>query len=342
MTRTTLAQIAAVAGVTVPTVSKVLNGRSDVSPGTRARVLDLLAAAGYERRRAVLPVPDAAGAEPAPPPDLLGLVMDGVEGSWATRVLGGVDRAAAEAGCDVVVMSARGPSGRDWVERLLARGSTGAVLALVDPTPAQRDRSAVEGMTLVVLDPGVEPAQQLPTVGTTNWAGGRSAVEHLLALGHERIGVIGGRPDQLNSRARLDGYRSALTAAGVRARASWVRHADWTRAGGRAQADALLALREPPTAIFACSDRMASGVYEAAAAKGLRIPEDLSVVGFDDLPEAQWLAPGLTTVHQPVREMAAEAVRLLLRLRRREPVDAVRVELSTSLVLRASTGPAQR
>jgi DNA-binding LacI/PurR family transcriptional regulator len=175
-----------------------------------------LAAAGYERRRTVQPDPDAT-VEPAPPPDLLGLVMDGVEGSWATRVLGGVDRAAAEAGCDVVVMSARGPAGRDWVERLLARGSTGAVLALVDPTTAQRDRSAAEGMTLVVLDPGVEPAQQLPSVGTTNWSGGRCAVEHLLALGHERIGAIGGRAHQLNSRARLDGYRSALTAAGVRA-----------------------------------------------------------------------------------------------------------------------------
>ncbi|WP_219412613.1 LacI family DNA-binding transcriptional regulator [Pseudonocardia nigra] len=332
MPRTTLADIAAAAGVTVPTVSKVLNGRSDVSAGTRARVLDLLTAAGYERRRP---------AESVAPSGLVELVLDGVEGSWATRVLGGVQRAAAEAGSDVVVVSVRDErgDGPDWVERVVARGATGAVLALVDPTPAQRDRLAAAGVQLVVLDPGVEPAQGLPSVGTTNWAGGYSAVEHLVSLGHERVAAIGGRADQLNSRARLDGYRSALAAAGARARATWVRHSDWTRAGGLAQARALLSARERPTAVFACSDRLARGVYEAAAERGLRIPDDLSVVGFDDLPEALWLAPRLTTVRQPVREMAAEAVRLLLRLTRGEPAHGDRVELSTTLVVRDSTAP---
>jgi DNA-binding LacI/PurR family transcriptional regulator len=351
MARTTLAEIAAAAGVTVPTVSKVLNGRSDVSVRTRSRVLELLAAAGYERRRPV---------EQVAPTGLVELVIGGVEGSWATRVLGGIQRAAAEAGCDVVVVSLRreqqhraggasehrhragGASehqhgGPDWVDRLIARGSSGAVLALVDPTSAQRDRLAAAGVSLVVLDPGVEPARGLPTVGTTNWAGGYSAVEHLVSLGHERVAAIGGRADQLNSRARLDGYRSALTAAGVRPRASWVRHSDWTRAGGLAQARVLLSGRERPTAVFACSDRLARGVYEAAAERGLRIPEDLSVVGFDDLPEALWLTPQLTTVRQPVREMAAEAVRLMLRRSRGEPVHGDRVELSTTLILRAST-----
>jgi LacI family transcriptional regulator len=112
-----------------------------------------------------------------------------------------------------------------------------------------------------------------------------------------------------------------------------VRHADWTRTGARAAAADLLAGEDRPTSIFACSDRMACGVYDAAAERGLRVPHDLSVVGFDDLPESRWLTPRLTTVHQPVREMAAEAVRLLLRRER----SGGRVELSTSLVLRDST-----
>jgi LacI family transcriptional regulator len=330
MKRAKLADIAAAAEVTVPTVSKVLNGRSDVSERTRARVLELLEAAGYERRPA-----EAAG-----PVGLVDLVMDGVEGSWATRVLGGAEQAAAEAGCDVVVLSAREVrAGRDWVDRLVARGSTGAVLALVDPAPAQRARLAAAGVRLVALDPGVEPASGLPSVGATNWAGGYAAVHHLLGLGHTRIAALGGREDQLNSRARLDGYRSALASAGVRARASWVRYSDWSRAEGARQAAALLRVREPPTAVFACSDHLARGVYQAAADLGLSIPGDLSVVGFDDLPEASWLTPALTTVRQPVREMAAEAVRLLLRLRSGRTEEAGRVELSTSLVERASTAP---
>jgi DNA-binding LacI/PurR family transcriptional regulator len=118
-----------------------------------------------------------------------------------------------------------------------------------------------------------------------------------------------------------------------------VRYSDWTRGGGLTQARALLAARDRPTAVFACSDRLASGVYEAAAERGLAVPGDLSVVGFDDLPEARWLTPQLTTVRQPVREMAAEAVRLVMRLTRGEPIHGDRVELSTTLVLRDSTAP---
>jgi LacI family transcriptional regulator len=330
MARTTLADVAATAGVTVPTVSKVLNGRTDVSRATRTRVLELLAEGGYERRRR----PAASAESDVVGPGLVELVMDGVEGSWATRVLGGVEHAAAEAGCDVVVLSTRGRrAGLDWVDRLVTRGSAGAVLVLVDPTPRERERLAAAGVAIVVLDPGVAPPQGLPSVGTTNWAGGYAAVEHLVGLGHERVAAIGGRADQLNSAARLDGHRSALAAAGLPVRPGWVRHADWTRTGARAAAADLLAGEDRPTSIFACSDRMACGVYDAAAERGLRVPHDLSVVGFDDLPESRWLTPRLTTVHQPVREMAAEAVRLLLRRER----SGGRVELSTSLVLRDST-----
>lgn len=331
MKRAKLADIAAAAEVTVPTVSKVLNGRSDVSERTRARVLDLLAEAGYERRGAA----PAAGAG-----ELVDLVMDGVEGSWATRVLGGAEQAAAEAGCDVVVLSARETrAGRDWVDRLVARGSAGAILALVDPSPAERERLTAAGVALVALDPGVEPSSGLPSVGATNWAGGYAAVHHLTALGHTRIAALGGREDQMNSRARLDGYRSALAAANIRARNSLIRYTDWSNAGGVRQATALLRQRDRPTAVFACSDHLARAVYRVAADLGLDIPGDLSVVGFDDLPEARWLTPDLTTVHQPVREMSAQAVRLLLRLREGEPGGAERVELSTSLVVRNSTAP---
>jgi LacI family transcriptional regulator len=257
-------------------------------------------------------------------------------------VLGGVEEAAGEADRDVVVTLAR-PSdspGRSWVQRLVDRGSHGAVLALVRATEADRARLAGAGIPVVLLDPDVEPPPGVPSVGATNWSGGRSAAAHLLELGHRRFAVISGRPGQLSSRARVDGFRCGLDDAGAALPGDALRFGNWTREEAAVAAGALLDRESRPTAIFACSDWMALGVYDAAAARSLRVPDDLSVVGFDDLPEARWLQPALTTVRQPVREMAATALRLLLRLREGDTAaDPVRVELSTSLVVRGSTAP---
>ncbi|RKS80208.1 DNA-binding LacI/PurR family transcriptional regulator [Motilibacter peucedani] len=333
----TLGDVAALAGVTVPTVSKVLNARSDVSPATRERVLAALQRTGYAKPpRGRRGTTAAAGARTQP--GLVDLVLGSVEGSWGNRVLGGVERAAAELGHDVVVTLADPDTadGRSWVDRLLARGSTGAVLALVDASAQQRARLADGGVPVVLLDPRSEPGPGVASVGATNWAGGRAAGEHLVALGHRDIGVVAGPPQQVYSTARVDGLRSALTEAGLVLAPERVRSGDWTSEGGQRAAAELLGSRPAPTAVFACSDRMALGVYAEAAARGLRIPEDLAVVGFDDLPEARWLVPTLTTVRQPVREMGAVALRTLLRLRAGGAPETTRLELATSLVVRAS------
>ncbi|WP_322097682.1 substrate-binding domain-containing protein [Nakamurella alba] len=329
----TLAAIAEAAGVAVPTVSKVLNGRSDVSDATRQRVTDLLLRAGY-------PFPEPDPHRGAPPAGLVDLVVPGIEGSWATFMLAGVEEVVSEAGKDVVVTVAhQRPGTADWVDRLIARGSRGAVLALVTPSPEEIARLSAAGISVVLLDPGAEPTPGVPTVGATNWAGGYAATEFLLALGHRRIGVVGGLASHRYGQARIDGHRSAMVAAGERFSPELVRHGDWTRGGAVLAATRLLTSKRPPTAIFACSDRMALGVYEAAAARGLRIPEDLSVVGFDDLPEARWITPSLTTVRQPVREMGSSAARILLRLTEGQRAGTDRLELSTVLVERASTAP---
>jgi LacI family xylobiose transport system transcriptional regulator len=140
----------------------------------------------------------------------------------------------------------------------------------------------------------------------------------------------------LCSHARLDGYRSALGMAGIEADPALVRYGDFHVEGGFERALELLDLPEPPTAIFAGSDLQALGVLEAARVRGLRVPQDLSVVGYDDVPVARWSSPALTTVHQPLREMAEEAVQMIMRLRDQEPV-TTRLELATSLVVRKST-----
>jgi LacI family transcriptional regulator len=177
----------------------------------------------------------------------------------------------------------------------------------------------------------------VPTIGATNWSGGLSATEHLISLGHRRIGLIAGPKSLLCSRARLDGYRAALEAAGIEEQ--MIVPGDFMHESGFAGGAELLDRAHPPTAIFASSDTMALGAYEAARRRGLRVPDDVSIVGFDDLPESRWSSPPLTTVRQPLAEMGAQAARTALRLARGEDIEVPRVELATELVVRDSTAP---
>jgi LacI family xylobiose transport system transcriptional regulator len=164
----------------------------------------------------------------------------------------------------------------------------------------------------------------------------------LLELGHRRIAIITGPDFALSSRARLDGYRAALELAGVPGDPSLIGRGDFMIEGGLAQARQLLRLPDPPTAIFACNDGQAIGVYHAAHELGLRIPDDLSVVGFDDLPPIHWILPPLTTIRQPLTEMAAAATTMLMKLAQGQPLPQRRVELGTDLVIRGSTAPPGR
>jgi LacI family transcriptional regulator len=193
-----------------------------------------------------------------------------------------------------------------------------------------------------VVDPVNLPDADLPSVGTTNWAGGLAATDHLTSLGHTRIGAIAGPPEYLCSRARLDGYRSALDRARVPHRPELIRHGDFQHEGGFLRGSELLNLPEPPTAIFAGSDQQALGVYEAARQHGLRVPQDLSIVGFDDLPVARWISPPLTTVRQPLTEMGWTAASMLGDLIEGKPLPTQRVELSTELIVRESTAAPAR
>jgi DNA-binding LacI/PurR family transcriptional regulator len=198
------------------------------------------------------------------------------------------------------------------------------------------------GIPFVVVDPLGEPVHDTPSVGATNWSGGFAATRHLLSLGHRRIGTITGPKEILCSRARLDGYRAAMDAADVAIDPELIRFGDFHVEAGVRFARSMLRLPNPPTAIFAANDLMALGIYQAAREARLHIPEDLSVVGFDDLPVAGWVGPPLTTVRQPLAEMAMSATRLVLGIARGEGPQQARLELSTELVLRESTAPPSR
>ncbi|MET7400577.1 LacI family DNA-binding transcriptional regulator [Dactylosporangium sp. NPDC005572] len=327
--RVTITAIARQAGVSVPTVSRVLNGRSDVSPSTRERVEELLREHGY-RRRASRKRPSAG---------LIDLVFDDLDSPWAVEIIRGVEEVAHSTGIGTVVSAIHGQpaSARQWLQNLRARATDGVIFVTSDVTPPLHAELRRLAIPLAVIDPAGVPALDVPTVGATNWAGGLSATQHLLSLGHRRIGFIAGPTRLLCSRARLDGYGAALAAADLRIEPELVQPGDFHHESGCAGADALLALETPPTAIFAASDQMAFGAFEAVRRRGLRVPDDVSVVGFDDLPESRWTSPPLTTVRQPLTEMGLLAARTVLRMAAGEEIETPRVELATELVVRHST-----
>jgi LacI family transcriptional regulator len=329
--RVTITEIARQAGVSVPTVSRVVNGRSDVSPRTRARVEDLLLRHGYRKRS----TPSGSGAA------LLDLVFNDLDSPWAVEIIRGVEEVAHAAGVGTVVSAIHGRTGdaREWMRNLRARASDGVILVTSALEPVLHEELRALGVPLVVVDPAGSPALDVPTIGAANWSGGMAATDHLLSLGHRRIGLIAGPPRLLCSRARLDGYRAALEGAGVALDETLVVPGDFHPESGFRGCNTLLDLPEPPTAVFAASDQMALGAIEALRRRGLRVPEDMSVVGFDDLPEVRWSAPPLTTVRQPLADMGKLAVRTALRLTRDERPDSPRVELGTELVVRSSTAP---
>jgi DNA-binding LacI/PurR family transcriptional regulator len=327
--RSTLRDVAQRAGTTIPTASKVLSGRSDVSDETRVAVLQAVAELEYRRPsgRTI-----ATSGHEAPTIDL---VISGIEGTWANRALSGVEKAAVEAGVDLIVSVARLPD-EGWLTRMLARPSRGAVLALVNASASHLAALQATGIPVVLMDPVTQPPASVSSVGATNWAGAHLAARHLLDLGHRRLAVIAGRREQLYSQARVDGFRSTVAVYGDLP-VPRVAHADWRVDRARQAATELFREADRPTGVFACSDQMALGVYEAAEACGLRIPEDVSVIGFDDLPEGDWVRPRLTTIEQPIADMGSSALRLLLRLSADPTLPTQREELSTRLLLREST-----
>jgi LacI family transcriptional regulator len=327
--KTTLAAIAAEAGVSLPTVSKVLNGRPDVSPETRSRVARLLDEHHYSR----------GGMRRHRRSGLVDLVFNGLDSPWAVEILRGIEEWGNQHETGVAVSSVRHGNARpaSWTSTIASHDTDGVILVTTELTDSQLAQLRGADIPLVVIDPANTPPPDLPSVGATNWAGGLAATEHLLGRGHRRIGTVSGPTRYLCSRARLDGYRSALDRAGLRYDPCLVREGEFHHEGGFAAGGELLALPDPPTAIFAGSDEQAFGVYEAARQRGLRIPQDLSIIGFDDLRVARWASPPLTTVRQPLAEMGRAAAQMLGDLVNGVPLRTSRIELSTELIVREST-----
>jgi LacI family transcriptional regulator len=328
--RVTINEIAREAGVAASTISKVLNGNHDVSTATRQRVQALLSERNYQRRSSA----------PKATPPLVDLVFQELESPWAMEIVRGAVEATAEAGMTVALTSLADDGGqRSWLDPICSRGTRGVILLLAKLGNREKAELRSRGLPFVVVDPRGAPDPSVTTIGATNWAGGYAATRHLLELGHKRVGMISGPADLLCSRARMDGYRSAMETSELPLDSDLMQWGDFHVDGGFKEGMAMLSLPERPTAIFAGSDLQALGVLEAARILHIRVPSQLSVVGFDDLPLSSWTSPPLTTVRQPLAEMAATAVRLVLAEERGETTESRSIELATSLLARESTAP---
>jgi len=322
-------RIAHLAGVSVPTVSKVINGRRGSPPRPGRRIEEIIREQGYRR------------SEASEPTTIVEVVFQNLDSLWALEIIRGVEQVAGARGLVVAVteMHGRLTPERGWVQEVLARRPTGVIGVSAKFTTAQYAQLASRAIPVVALDPTGEPLHRVPSVGAMNWNGGLAVARHLLELGHRRIAMINGPDELFCCRARQDGFRAALDAAGVPVDEALLRVAPLYVEGGLAEARELLRLPDRPTAIFAANDLQAMGVYRAADQADLRIPGDLSVVGFDDLQFTQWVVPALTTVRQPLFQMGATAAELVFSLAAGREPEHARVELPTTLVVRSSTGP---
>lgn len=329
--KATLASVAEIAGVSIPTVSKVLNGRDDVAASTRNRVLEVMRSLNYRsptpRRRTELVMID--------------VVVESVTTAYYSEVMDGILECTAENGAEVVLsaMSLQASSAAQRAQRMLDAGRQG--LLLVTSKWGRSDLLTFQerGLPVVLVDPINPPGADVVSVGATNWAGGKAATEHLLDLGHRRVAHLGGPPRAECSQDRQHGYVAALLGRGIEVRPEYVISRDFSRSFGIEGLSQLLELPEPPTAIFAANDTIAIGVWEEARRRGLELPADLSIVGFDGTSFAEATMPQLTTVEQPLREIGRSAARALLRQIDGQEPDSTRVELATRLLVRESTAP---
>lgn len=334
MTRATLDTVAAHAGVSKATASKVFNARPDVAVATRELVFRAAQEVGY------VPSPRRAGST------MIGVVFDNVANYYAPLLLEGVLDEAQTRGITVLIAeSSSQPSGpgqpgsAGWIRDMQRQGLGGVILVTTAVTVEEMAATADGGMPLVAIDPASEPPDSVTSIGATNWRGGVQATDHLLALGHRRIAFVGGMRTSKPAAERAAGYRSALVAGGMSVDPALICQRDFTYEAGLELAGELLEGDAPPTAVFAACDAVAFGVIEAARQHGIRVPDELSVVGFDDTHAARWGVPQLTTVRQPLAEMGRAAVRTVAELARTGAATAHPVELATELVVRGSTGP---
>ncbi len=323
----TIQDVAKAAGVSASTVSRAINGKSDVAKETQDRIHLIVEELNFTTNL-------AARSMRSRKKNLIGLVMPDIAYPFAVEVMKGVNRAIAESEFDLLVYTTGNvrKSGRAYAERKYVSLLTNSISdGVIIVAPVVGDFNTDDH--IVFIDPVMRYPSH-PSVHATNYHGSLAAMEYLIGLGHRRIGYIGGRIELESSNRRLLGYRDALTNANIPIDEKLITSGDFTTETGISSSRTLLSLPDRPTAIFASNDQMAMGVFQLAEEMGLRIPEDLSLVGFDNIPESKYL--GLTTVDQFVSELGYMGTQMLIKMIKGIPLEQDTYRMQTELVIRNS------
>ncbi|GAA3210807.1 LacI family DNA-binding transcriptional regulator [Nonomuraea helvata] len=326
-TPVTMSDVARLAGVSTATVSRVVNGRYGVSASTIAQVRSAIEHLGYESSLVATSLRRSRT-------NVLGLVSHSFQ-SYTAEVLKGVAEALTQSGFDLIIYANSdlyGTYSEGWERRHLARLSGTLTDGCIVITPSGDMRS---NTPIVAIDPVRDST--VPSVTADNLAGGTTVVEHLLALGHRRIAFIAGRSNLEAAWLREEGYRRALASAGVPVDPTLIARGDFNPESAVPLARALMDREDRPTAIFAASDGMALKALEVAKELGLSVPGDLSLAGFDNIPESALCDPGLTTVDQSMYRLGFEAARMLRSLVNGNWEGPHQIVLPIRLVVRGST-----
>jgi LacI family transcriptional regulator len=327
----------------VATASKVLNGRPGVSQETRERVRAAMQELGYYPSTSRSDEPGQAVTR------ITVVVPDLGDSGYTAQMLQALLESAADHDIQIITRllqpMARASTAKmnEWARSFLGGGSQGAIFVVCQLlNQAQLEACERFGLPMLAVDCHLMLDAGITSITANNFAGGYAAAQHLLSLGHRRIGLVIGLQTSATARERSYGFRAALRQAGIRIPEELVHEGDFKVDTGLAAGRKFLSLSDPPTAIAANCDGCALGVMDAARERGLQLPEDLSIIGFDDIREAQWSFPKLTTVNQPLKEIADLAITTMLRMVNGKYPVSRHVQLATELVVRDSTAPPRR
>jgi len=326
-----MVDVATEAGVSSGTVSRVINQDIHVRPETRERVLEVMQRLGYVANRQARSL---AGGKT----NIIGVSVPDLGTGYIGEIIRGIDMELGFTGLDLILYTTHRTASKEsnYVANL-AEGMVDGLLLVLPRSPADYVETLTRRRFPFVLIDHQGTGKECPAVGATNWQGAYNATEYLIRLGHTRIGFIAGSMDLGCAQDRLAGYRSALQTHHIPEVPELQYAGEFFQPDGYAGAEAFFELAEPPTAIFASNDVMAMGVMDAVRNRGLRVPDDVSVVGFDNVPQSAVVFPPMTTVQQPLEQMGRVATQMLLGILSKPEKHVGRIELPTELVVRSST-----
>lgn len=329
----TIIDVAAAAGVSFGTVSRVINDDVHVKPETRERVRQAMDRLGFVANRQARSL---AGGKS----NIIGVLVPDLGTGYIGEIIRGIDAELGLVGLDLMLYTTHRTATKEanYVANL-AQGMVDGLLMVLPRNPADYVGELTRRAFPFVLIDHQGTGRECPAVGATNWQGAYNATEYLIALGHRRIGFITGSMDLGAAQDRLEGYKAALKTSHITPVPALIHEGTFFQPEGYTGAMKLLDLAEPPTAIFASNDVMAMGAMDAVRSRGLRIPDDISILGYDDIPQAELVRPALTTVRQPLEHMGRVATQMLLDMLKKPELHPNRIELPTELVVRSSTAP---